>query len=277
MNLFPRSVRITKIKKETPLVTSYTFEYPERAQPGQFINIWIAGVDEKPMSVAYDDGKSITVSVAAVGTLTKALAEKKVGDVIGVRGPFGQVFHWKPKMRIAMLAGGYGVAPLYFAAAQAVKDDCTVDFFHGARSKEHLPLADRIKKLKNVSYYPATDDGSAGFKGTSVGAWSEKMDSQKSASKSSNKSVPTYDLVMTCGPERMMKAVSDIAYERKIQAQISVERYMKCGFGVCGNCVVDDSGITTCKKGTVMDNDDVRKIKEFGEYHRDSVGRKHQW
>lgn len=268
MNLFPRSVRIKKLKRETPLVTSYTFEYPDRAAPGQFINLWIAGVDEKPMSVAYDDGKSITVSVAAVGPFSKALANKKEGDVIGVRGPFGQLFTWKPKMRIAMLAGGYGVAPLYFAATQAIKDGCVVDFFHGARSKEHLPLADRIKKLKNVTYYPATDDGSAGFKGTSVGAWLAQMDA---------KGAKKYDLVMTCGPERMMKAVSDIAFERKIQAQISVERYMKCGFGVCGNCVVDDSGITTCKKGTVMDNEDVRNIKEFGEYHRDSVGRKHQW
>lgn len=268
MNLFPRSVRIKKLKRETPLVTSYTFEYPDRAAPGQFINLWIAGVDEKPMSVAYDDGKSITVSVAAVGPFSKALANKKEGDVIGVRGPFGQLFTWKPKMRIAMLAGGYGVAPLYFAATQAIKDGCVVDFFHGARSKEHLPLADRIKKLKNVTYYPATDDGSAGFKGTSVAAWLVQMDA---------KGAKKYDLVMTCGPERMMKAVSDSAYERNIQAQISVERYMKCGFGVCGNCVVDDLGITTCKKGTVMDNDDVRNIKEFGDYHRDSVGRKHQW
>ncbi len=277
MNLFPRSVKITKIKKETPLVTSFTFEYPERAKPGQFINLWIAGVDEKPMSVAFDDGKSITVSVAAVGEFSKALAEKKVGEVIGVRGPFGQVFSWKPNIRIAMLAGGYGVAPLYFAATQAIKDGCIVDFFHGARSKDFLPLADRVKKLNNVTYYPATDDGSKGFKGTSVACWIEKMEDKNAGGKKGGNKTPSYDLVMTCGPERMMKAVSDVAFERKIKAQISVERYMKCGFGVCGNCVVDDSGITTCKKGTVMDNEDVRKIKEFGVYHRDSVGRKHQF
>ncbi len=270
MNLFPSSVRITKVNKETPLVTSLVFEYPERAAPGQFVMVWVPGVDEKPMSVAFDDGKSITVSVAAVGTLSKALSEKKVGDVIGVRGPFGQKFTWKKGDRIAMLAGGYGVAPLYFAAHEAVKDGCTVDFFHGARTHEYLPFADRVEVLMNTTYYPATDDGSRGFKGTSVACWVEKMgDDYAEAQK--------YDLVMTCGPERMMKAVSDVAFELGIKALVSVERYMKCGFGICGNCVVDDSGITTCKKGTVMDNEEVRKIAEFGVYHRDSLGKKVNW
>lgn len=275
MNLFPRSVRIKKIKRETPLVQSYTFEYPDRASPGQFINVWLPGVDEKPMSVAFDDGKNITVSVAAIGTLTIALAEKKEGDVVGVRGPFGTRFTWKPKMRIAMLAGGYGVAPLYFAAHEAVKDGCTVDFFHGARTKDHLPLMDRVKRLSRTHYYPATNDGSLGFQGTNVQCWLNHMKTR--ARRQKNKSLPPYDVVFTCGPESMMKMVSDICTQSKISAQISVERYMKCGFGICGNCVVDDLGITTCQKGTVMDNKIVRTIKEFGLYHRDSLGKKHEW
>ena len=134
----------------------------------------------------------------------------------------------------------------------------------GARSKDHLLFGNRIKKLKNVRYLPSTNDGSAGFKGFNVQLWEQEM----------AKGVK-YDHVFTCGPEMMMKAVSDIAWKKKINAQIIVERYMKCGFGVCGNCCLDDSGVATCQKGTVMNNKDVRKIKEFGIYHRDNLGKKH--
>ena len=263
---FPKTIRIKKIVEETPLVRSYFFEYPHRAQPGQFINLWLPGVDEKPMSIAYDDGKDYMISVAAIGPMTKELAKKKVGDTFGVRGPFGTHFSWKPKQRIAMLAGGYGAGPLYFAAKRAAEDGCTIDFFLGARSKDHLLFSKLISKIPNTKFFPSTDDGSHGFKGHNVACWKEQIANGAK-----------YDLVMTCGPERMMKGVSDLAYGKNIDAQISIERYMKCGVGICGNCVVDDLGITTCQRGTVMDNATARKIKEFGVYHRDSVGRKQMY
>lgn len=259
----PLSVRIKKITQETPLVRSYVFDFPLRAKPGQFVMLWIPGVDEKPLSIAFDDGKSYTLAVAAVGPMTKELANKKVGDYIGVRGPYGTSFSWKKNQKIAMLAGGYGAAPLYFAASLATKAGCKIDFFHGARTKEFLMFADRVKKVKNTKYLPATDDGTAGFKGRNVDCWLEQMKSGKK-----------YDLVMTCGPEIMMKKVAEIAVKKKIAAQISVERYMKCGFGICGNCCVDDSGIRTCQKGPIMELKDVLKIKEFGVYHRDNLGKK---
>lgn len=266
MNNFPKSVRIKRIIVETPLVRSYIFDYPIRAKPGQFVNIWIPGVDEKPMSIAFDDGKSYTLAIAAIGHGTQELQKKKIGDYIGIRGPYGTHFSWKPKQRIAMLAGGYGAGPLYFSAFLAAKQNCKIDFFLGARSKPHLLFAKKIRALQNTRFLPSTDDGSLGFKGHAVACWTEQMEQGA-----------RYDFVMTCGPELMMKAVSDIAWGKKIPAQISVERYMKCGFGICGNCCVDDLGITTCQNGTVMLNSIVRKIKEFGAYHRDSVGRKHKF
>ncbi len=264
MDDFPHAVRIKKIIKETPLVRSYFFEYPVRAKPGQFVNVWVAGVDEKPMSIAFDDGKFYMLSVAAIGDMTKALAHKKVGDYIGIRGPYGTHFSWKRGQRIAMLAGGYGAGPLYFAASKAAAQNCRVDFFLGARGKAHLLFAKKIKALPHTRFLPSTNDSSAGFKGNNVVCWTEQM-----------KEGAKYDLIMTCGPELMMKAVSDIAWKKKIDAQVSIERYMKCGFGICGNCCVDDLGITTCQNGTVMSNAMARQIKEFGVYRRDSVGQKH--
>lgn len=262
-NDFPYSVRIKKITRETEIVKSYVFEYPLRAKPGQFVSLWLPGVDEKPFSIAFDDGKNYTLAIAAIGLMTREIEKLKAGDMFGVRGPYGTNFTWKPHAKIAMLAGGYGAAPLYFTATLASKDDCKIDFFHGSRNADHLLFASKIKKLKNVKYLPSTDDGSAGFSGTNAQNWQNKM---AEGSK--------YDLIMTCGPERMMKAVSDIAWQKKIDAQVSVERYMKCGFGVCGNCCVDELGITTCQNGPIMNNKQARQITEFGVYHRDNLGKK---
>ncbi|MBI5413101.1 dihydroorotate dehydrogenase electron transfer subunit [Candidatus Peregrinibacteria bacterium] len=262
----PLSVKIKKINKETPFVMSFVFDYPHRALPGQFVNVWIPGIDEKPISVAFDDGKSYTIAVAAVGEMTKELAKKKVGDFIGIRGPYGTNYGSKSSQFIAMVAGGYGVAPLYFAAVQAIKAGCRVDFHHGARTKNYLLFADRVKKLKNTRYLPATDDGSLGHEGNCVNLMIETMNAGAK-----------YDLIMTCGPEPMMKAVSDVAWKKKIDAQVSVERYMKCGLGICGNCCVDDLGIRTCQEGPIMPLSQIRKIKEFGLYHRNSVGKKHSF
>jgi dihydroorotate dehydrogenase electron transfer subunit len=64
-----------------------------------------------------------------------------------------------------------------------------------------------------------------------------------------------------------------MCHDAGIDAQVSIERYMKCGFGVCGQCCVDTSGERMCKEGPVVSNERARMIIEFGKYHRDSVGK----
>lgn len=261
---FPQTVRIKKIIHETPLVKTYVLPLSLGAKPGQFVNVWLPGVDEKPMSVGFDNGKETELAVAAIGRMTKELDKKKVGDYIGIRGPYGKSFTWKSRQKIAMIAGGYGAAPLYFAAHEATKQGCAVDFFLGARGKSNLLYANRIKKLRGVTLHISTDDGSAGFKGFNAQLFENMLREGK-----------RYDTVMTCGPEMMMKKVSDLCAARKIHAQIDLERYMKCGFGICGNCCVDDLGIPVCVEGTIVDNKTAIRTVEFGKYHRDDVGRKH--
>lgn len=260
----PKTVPIKKIIRETPLVNTYVLPISLGAKPGQFVNVWIAGVDEKPMSVAFDDGKNLSVAVAAVGRFSKTLARKKVGDTVGIRGPYGTHFTWRSKWKMAMVAGGYGAAPLYFAAFHATQKGCHVDVFLGARTQSYLLYKEKFRKLKNVALHVSTDDGSEGFRGFNVQMFEKMLKDGKK-----------WHTVMTCGPEMMMKKVSDLAWRYAIPAQIDIERYMKCGFGVCGNCCVDDLGIPTCLYGTIIDNETARKIREFGAYHRDDVGRKH--
>ena len=262
----PRTCRISAIKQETEHVRTLTFEISLGARPGQFAMLWIPGVDEKPFSIAYDDGKHCKVTFFTIGALSQALAEKKVGDLVGVRGPFGTFYEWEKGQKLALLAGGYGAAPMYFVAKEAEKDRATLDVIVGARSKEHLLYLKELQSLSNTTLHIATDDGSQGFKGYNVQVLQSLIEEGKS-----------FDQVFACGPEMMLKAVSDLTAKHKIPSQLSLERYMKCGYGLCGNCVVDPLGIRLCIEGPVVKNETCRKITEFGKYHRDSVGRKHEF
>ena len=134
----PRTYHIKEIKQETEMVRTYTFDGSLGAKPGQFVMVWLPGVDEVPMSVAYDDGAETRITFFAVGDMTEELAKAKVGDLVGLRGPFGTFYEWDPGDHIVLVAGGYGAAPMYFVASEAVKNGCTLEAIVGARGKEHL-------------------------------------------------------------------------------------------------------------------------------------------
>ena len=263
----PKAIPIKKIIEETPYVKTFVFEHTLHSLPGQFVNLWIPRVDEKPMSIAYDGGKEFWVTIFAVGPFSKTMHRLIVGDLVGVRGPYGKPFTFKKGGRLVMMAGGYGAAPLYNLTVRAVKAGCTVDFVVGARGKEHLLYLNRIKKLgPSVKLHIATDDGSVGRKGYNTFILADLLEESKKI-----------DCVYACGPELMMKKVSDMCFADKVNAQISIERFMKCGFGVCGQCVVDGTGERTCVEGPCVDNAHARKITEFGKYHRDRTGKMHNF
>jgi dihydroorotate dehydrogenase electron transfer subunit len=259
----PQTYRIVSIKRETANVTTLTFPVSLGAKPGQFVMLWVPGVDEIPMSVANDDGKELRVTFFAVGEATRALAEKKEGELIGLRGPFGTSYAWEKGQHLALVAGGYGAAPMYFAAAEATRNGCTADVIVGARGKEHLLYKEEFRKLTRTTLHLATDDGSEGHKGNTVEVLRELF--EKGAS---------FDGVFACGPEKMLVAVADVAAEKKVPCQLSMERYMKCGYGLCGNCTVDPLGLRMCVEGPVVRGDVARTIMEFGQYHRDDLGKK---
>ena len=73
----------------------------------------------------------------------------------------------------------------------------------------------------------------------------------------------------------MMKVVGQVADDADVPSWMSMEKYMKCGTGVCGQCAVDDTGDLVCKKGPVMAWKDLQKLPEMAAYHRDAQGKKH--
>ena len=258
----PRTYRIASTKRETEMVQTFTFPVSLGAKPGQFVMVWLPGVDEVPMSVAYDDGNSTKITFFAVGDMSSALAKCKQGDLVGLRGPFGTHYEWKPKEHLVLVAGGYGAAPMYFVAHEALKDECTIDMVVGARGKEHLLYIEEFQNLPGVTLHIATDDGSVGHKGYNTQVLEKILASER------------VDQIFTCGPEMMLRRVSELSYISKVPSQLSLERYMKCGYGLCGNCTVDPLGIRLCCEGPVVRNDLCVKIAEFGKYHRNAVGQK---
>jgi dihydroorotate dehydrogenase electron transfer subunit len=257
----PKSLKIKEVIEENSTTKTFVFEYALGSKPGQFVMMWLAGVDQCPMSIGWDDGKQFAVTVCAIGGFSKSLCEKKAGDYVGITGPFGTQFRWKEGEHIALVGGGYGAAPMYFCALEAMKDGCTCEFLIGARNEDLLLYRERFEKI-GVPVHVSTDDGSVGHKGYVTELLSKLIDEKK------------VDAIFTCGPEMMEKAVSDIGHEKKVNTQIAVERYMKCGYGLCGQCCIDGSGVRACTQGSVMPNALVRTLEEFGKYNRDAEGRK---
>ncbi|HLD60881.1 MAG TPA: dihydroorotate dehydrogenase electron transfer subunit [Patescibacteria group bacterium] len=287
----PTFIPITNIVDETPSVKTFYFSYPLNSKPGQFVMLWIPGLDQKPFSVGYDDGKKFGLTIFNRGPLTKELFEMKVGDRVGISGPYGTAFSVKPNTHYIMVAGGYGAAPLGFLTEEVVKLGSTVDFCVGARSAEHLLFEDRVKNLDGVTVHLATDDGSNGYKGYVTDLLTVILNGAKDPSTAVipvETGIKTLDsrlrgndnketLVVTCGPELMERKVLDTCTDLGVQCEISIERYMKCGFGVCGQCCVDPLGITMCVEGPVVSGQLANQITEFGKYHRDKSGVKHNF
>ncbi|MFC1810605.1 dihydroorotate dehydrogenase electron transfer subunit [Patescibacteria group bacterium] len=258
----PKVVPIAKIEDENEIVKNFYFDISIDSKPGQFVMLWMPGVDEKPISIALDDGKQLVLTICSRGKTTQEMAKMKPGDKLGIRGPFGTNFHIQEGETLALVGGGYGAAPLYFVAYEAAKKGCKIEFIEGARSKDHLVYIDKLKALKNVNLQVATDDGSVGIKGYNTIILKKLLEEKK------------IDKIMTCGPELMMQSVGEIGETKGVNTFVSIERYMKCGFGVCGQCVVDPLGIRTCVSGPVMNYKVAKMFDDFGKYHRDSVGKK---
>ncbi|MDG6218334.1 MAG: dihydroorotate dehydrogenase electron transfer subunit [Candidatus Thermoplasmatota archaeon] len=257
MNNKVRVVKILDEKIESKHVKTIWFHHDEPVNPGQFYMIWIPGVDEIPMSVSFIQEEKKGITFRIVGDATQALFNKKPTDSIGVRGPYGNGFSLDGE-QLLFVAGGTGIAMIAPAVETAVKQKKQVIVILGAKTKEDLFFIDRIKHT-GVSVHVTTDDGSLGFQGYAT----------KQAELLLQKT--SFDAVYTCGPEVMMKKLYQICDEKDIIFEASLERYMKCGVGLCGQCVVG-KGRRVCVEGPIFNTDQLKKIPDFGVFTRDASG-----
>ena len=80
--------------------------------------------------------------------------------------------------------------------------------------------------------------------------------------------------VYACGPEKMLYSLFTLSEKMGVRLQASLERWMRCAFGVCGLCALEPTGLLVCKDGPIFDNEILRQVEEFGKTHRDMSGKK---
>ena len=293
----PHICTIERVVDETPTVRTLYFHDPILANvlPGQFAMVWIPGVNELPMSVMISEKKDEAgFTVRKRGESSTALYNLKVGDKIGVRGPYGNSFDYREfsgyKTNILLIGGGTGLVPLlrlqkYWMNRGGVM--CRITLLMGSKTKDEVFFEGIAKKIptdyldetygpgygnisakelkrrcdnmvKALEVIPVTEDGSYGEKGYVTDVLEKLLEENK------------YDAIYTCGPELMMYKVVKLANEKGIFVQASLERMMKCGVGICGSCCVNEDLV--CRDGTVFDGQHLAKNSEFGHFERTKSG-----
>ena len=217
--------------------------------PGQFAMLWMPRVGEIPLSFADADGSRTRFIVARVGRVTGFIHERiGEGSRIYLRGPLGRGFTQVSGGRCLLVAGGYGLAPLYFLAKRLRGRGCHVKTLLGFKSDREAFYREEFGELCEVGV--AVEEGSAGFRGTAVDLLEKVLEREG------------FERVYTCGKEEMMIEVSRRCLDRGIPVEASLERYIRCGVGICGSCVLEPLGLRVCRDGPVFDGAILLRLDE---------------
>lgn len=210
------------------------------AKPGQFYMIKINSTYpllSRPISIFEITNNSIKFLYRIVGEGTDILSHKKEGDELTLRGPYGNGFPYT-KGKVALVGGGMGVAPLYETSKQLkINSDITaVDLYLGF-SQECI-LKDEWEKVCSSFFY---DIG---------GFITDHID------------VTKYDVIMTCGPDIMMKKLTEEGKKNGVKVYVSKESRMACGVGAClvCNCKTKDGNKKVCKDGPVFLGEEIYDV-----------------
>ena len=261
-----RTVVIEEVIEETPSVKTFVFNdrLSSNGKPGQFLMVWIPRAEELPMSIMISNKKDhAAITIRKHGFGSTSLFEKKQNDLIGIRGPYGNYFSVSKSLKSPLLiGGGTGLVPLMRLATifSKMQERCTI--LMGAQTQKEIlfkGLAEEILSKIRTNIIVTTEDGSYGIKGVVTDALKYILKKEK------------FDMIYTCGPELMMKSIYNLSVPYSIPIQASLERYMKCGIGICASCCINDKLV--CKDGTVFNENQLSELSEFGKVFRDKSGR----
>jgi dihydroorotate dehydrogenase electron transfer subunit len=239
-----------EIMNGTNLIWVEAPEIADSAEPGQFAMIACGDGKERilrrPISIHNIQDNNAAFLFSVVGEGTGWLAKKQTGQMIDVAGPMGNHFSINPESRnLLIAAGGIGIAPLTYFAAEAVKKGYSVRMLIGARSKDCL-VANNILP-QDCGLFIVTEDGSEGDKGMITSILPQHAD--------------WADQIYLCGPLPMYKAVASHKrhFLQNKPTQVSLEVRMGCGLGFCYSCTIKTlKGLKqVCKDGPVFNFDEV--------------------
>ena len=223
----------------------------------------------------HGDKTTADLLYCVVGPATLRMTTLKTRDRVSVIGPLGNGFTVpEGKKKIFLVFGGMGTAPVQHLATSIMKGRRAVEIeivaFAGAKTKSGLPFEKPMDEISEqlgfairefarygIESIIATDDGSAGFHGLVTDCFLQWLKENKLEAKNA--------IIYSCGPEPMLAKVAEIAKGRGIDCQVSMERGMACGIGVCQSCAIrcriEGSNETTykmcCEDGPVFDAREV--------------------
>jgi NAD(P)H-flavin reductase len=258
--MLPHPAVIEEIQPEAYGIATFSLVFTDpaqastyRFQAGQFNMIYLPGFGEVAISISSNPGVPQVVghTIRYAGSVTRALGRLKVGDTVGVRGPYGSAWPLGKALgkSLVIVAGGIGLAPLrpaLFSILRHREDFARVVLLCGARTPADLLYTDEFEHWQagGVEVHTTVDLADENWRGQ-VGVvpalfYRIRVD-------------PKQTLVMTCGPEIMMRFVIYEALARRIPKEsifLSMERNMKCAVGFCGHCQFGPTFI--CKEGPVL-------------------------
>jgi dihydroorotate dehydrogenase electron transfer subunit len=197
----------------------------------------------------------VEILYCAVGPASLRMTTLKVGNEVSVIGPLGNGFSIpKDKKTALLVSGGMGSPPLQHLANVLVKENPKINAiaFAGAKTKEDFPFNPKRFAKSKIETIITTDDGSAGLKGfvsEHLERWIEK-NGQKEAEM----------IIYGCGPEAMLARVAEIANSHRIDCQISMERRMACGIGLCLGCAVKCRVVRQARHGVAGSEETIYKM-----------------
>lgn len=231
--MIPGQGAVTKLLEVAPGYCELTFrphEMPE-AVPGQFLQVSVAdGCDpllRRPLSIfdLLEREGLCRLLFKVSGRGTELLSRFSKGSHLDYIGPLGNGFTIYPgSPRELLVAGGIGVAPLHYLARVLRQAGSKVVFLLGAQTRRQLLALSSLRAM-GVEVQAATDDGSAGFKGTAGDLLADYLQQN-----------PVPDRLYCCGPRPMIEQVVSIAARQQIPVQASHEERMACGVGACMGC-----------------------------------------
>lgn len=220
--------------------------------PGQFAEVRVDGSSttflRRPLSIHFVDydTNELWLLIQVIGEGTKRLASLKQGEIVNIILPLGNSFPLPARKtdKLLLVGGGCGVAPLLYLGAYLKYHGYEPNFLLGARSKDDILQVCEYERFGKV--YITTEDGSLGEKGF--------------VTQHSLLNALDFNLIYTCGPTPMMKAVASYAAKIKAECEVSLENTMACGIGACLCCVTDtiDGHVCVCTEGPVFN---ITKLK----------------
>lgn len=256
----PAWARVESVVRETADVTTLALRAPHAAAtppaPGQFNMLTAFAVGEAAISVSGTgaDGM-LRHTIRAVGPVSRALAAARVGDLVGVRGPFGRGWpmRWRsaPEPRdLVIVAGGLGLAPLrpaILAAIEARPRLGRLTIVVGARSPNDFVHHEDLEDWRargDLDLVVTVDKASP--------QWTRRVGFVTHAIPTLQHD-PARTIALICGPEVMMRATALALLGTGVPPGsifLSMERNMKCAVGLCGRCQFGKSFV--CHDGPVF-------------------------